>query len=59
MGINVKQDNQFGDNSTRFSESGNSTIIIKNKIIWKARATGFIAGIILSIIASYVYDFIK
>ncbi len=59
MGINVKQNNKYGENSTQFNHSGNENIEINTKVIWKARAAGFLSGILVSIIASYLYDFLK
>lgn len=60
MSINLKQNNHTGDNNALLNESSNSTSIqIKNKIVWKARAEGAIVGVILSVIANFIYDFLK
>lgn len=61
MSIKIQQKNEFGKNVTLFNKSANSTnsIQINSKIIWKARSQGVIAGIILSILANYIYDLIR
>lgn len=55
MSINIKQSNRFGKNDANFHNSGNE---ITNKFIWKNRAEGFISGILVSVIASYIYSFL-
>ena len=57
MSINIKQNNTNGENNANLFNSGNQTKI-NNKFIWKMRAEGFITGIIISIIASYIYAFL-
>lgn len=57
MSINIKQNNTNGENNTHLSNSGNE-IKTNNKFIWKMRGEGFITGIIISIIASYIYAFL-
>lgn len=60
MSINVNQKNEFGSNNTNLNQSGNTNSIqISNKLVWKARSQGVIAGILLSIVANFVYDLIK
>ena len=53
MGDKIKQSNIFGANMV------NSTKKTFVKIVANQRAQGFIAGILTSIIASYIYDLIK
>ncbi|MDB5260117.1 MAG: hypothetical protein JWN37_348 [Candidatus Nomurabacteria bacterium] len=57
MPIDIKQNNTNGENNANFSNSGNETKI-NNKFVWKVRGEGFIGGIIISIIASYIYEFL-
>lgn len=57
MSINLNQNNKFGDNNSSLSNSGNETKI-NNTFIWKMRAEGFVSGIIISVIASYIYTFL-
>lgn len=57
MSINLKQNNRFGKNNANLSNSGNETRV-NNTFIWKMRAEGFVSGIIISIIASYIYSFL-
>ncbi len=52
MGDNINQKNVFGANKVKTS----NTII---KVFANHRVQGFIAGILTSIIASIIYDFIK
>lgn len=54
MGDNINQKNVFGGNLAKSSK----TISIK-AIFNKHRTQGFIGGILLSILASYIYDLIK
>jgi len=54
MGDNINQKNVFGGN---LAKSTKTTMV---KIIFtKHRVQGFIAGILTSILASYIYDLIK
>ena len=59
MAINVNQSNKSGANNASVSDSNNSRITISTKILWRARAGGFLAGIVTSILASYIYDLLK
>ncbi len=61
MSIKIQQKNEFGKNVANFNKANNynNYIQINSKIIWKARSQGIIAGIILSILANYLYDLIK
>lgn len=57
MSINLNQSNINGGNNANLSNSGNQ-IKIDNKFVWKMRGEGFITGIIISVIASYIYTFL-
>jgi len=57
MSVNIKQNNTNGENNAHLSNLGNETKI-NNKFIWKMRGEGFIVGIIISIVASYIYAFL-
>lgn len=54
MGDNINQKNIFGGNMANSTK--NTTVKI---VFTKHRAQGLIAGILLSMLASYFYDLIK
>ena len=54
MGDNINQNNVFGGNLAKSSKT--TTIKVT---FTKHRVQGFIAGILTSILASYIYDLIK
>lgn len=54
MGDNINQENVFGGNFVKSIKSSKVKIILT-----KQRVQGFLAGILTSILASYVYDLIK
>jgi cellobiose-specific phosphotransferase system component IIC len=58
MAINIQQTNTNGNNNNLLPNSGNETKI-NNKVIWEKRAEGFFTGIIISIIANYIYAFLQ
>ncbi|MFA5934580.1 MAG: hypothetical protein WC827_01700 [Candidatus Paceibacterota bacterium] len=57
MSVNIKQNNTNGENNAHLSDSGNETKT-NNKFTWKMRGEGFIIGIIISIVANYIYAFL-
>lgn len=59
MNINILQKNKHGDNTNNIEDSFKNNIQLKNQIIWKARAEGLITGVIISVIANFIYDLIK
>jgi len=54
MGDNINQKNVFGGNLVKSTKTTTVKIIFT-----KHRVQGFIAGILTSILASYIYDLIK
>ena len=54
MGDNINQKNVFGGNLAKSNKTTTVNIILNNH-----RVQGFVAGIIVSIIASYIYDYLK
>ena len=57
MGINLNQNNEYGDNNAQFSQSGNN-VKITNKLILKSRQEGFVIGVIMSIFANFISDYL-